>query len=419
VSRVVFCSQNLGLPEDPRVWKEAVTLAGAGHTVTAIGPARARSRRDVIDGVEILRYPEVPALPGVLGQLTETANALLWTAVLCVWLSVSRRERIDVLHAANPPDTFFLVGLLLRPLGTRFVFDQHDACPELLRSRSGSRPLQERLLRVFERASYATAHLVIAPNSSYRHLALDRGTVSADAVVVVRSGPLEVTPPPHSVDDAAAPVVVSFGGMMGPQDGVDVLVDAAALVLSRRPGSIVVDLVGSGDEVDALRSRAGALGVGASVRFTGWLDGAAYRERLSAASIAVSPDRDDTFTRLSTMTKIGDYLALGLPTVAADLPENRVTAGEAARYFAPGDASDLARALEELVDDPGLRRELRARALERAPALTWKHGGERLVAAYKWLLEGGPPVAPDQIPTPETDTETDEPKTDEREKTTR
>lgn len=400
-ARVVLCSQNLGVPDDPRVWREARTLARASYDVSVISPGgRGQARRELLEGVEILRYP-VPRVPdGVLGQVIETANALWWTVLGCLWLAATRRGRIDVLHAANPPDTFFLVGLLLRPFGTRFVFDQHDACPELLQVRSGTRPVQDRVLRLLERASYRAAHLVVAPNDSYRRLAVERGGVDGDAVAVVRSGPDDVASVLPWED--RQPSTVAFAGVMGHQDGVDVLLDAAALVLERRPGALVVDLIGDGTEVGALRARAARLGIESSVRFPGWLRGTAFRERLAQASVAVSPDRDDPFTRVSTMTKVGDYLGLGIPTVVADLPENRVTAGDAAAYFRPGDAGDLARALEELIADSSLRAELRERALARAPALTWEHGGARLRAAYEWLLSGGPPVPADEVPVEET-----------------
>ncbi len=406
MSRVVLCSQNLTVPEDPRVWREARTLAGAGHAVSVISPgASGRARREVLEGVEILRYPTLPVPDGLLGQALETANALWWTVLYALWLTVSG-SRIDVLHAANPPDTFFLAALVLRPFGTRFVFDQHDACPELLLARSGARRIQDRLLRLLEAASYRTAHAVIAPNNSYRRLAIDRGGVDEDAVVVVRSGPEEVravapaTGAPDETSDGREDdrLVVAFAGVMGPQDGVEVLVDAAAIVLARHPDALTVDLIGAGTAVDGLRRQADAAGIGAAVRFPGWLRGDAFLQRLGEATVAVSPDGDDAFTRVSTMTKVGDYLGLGIPAVVADLPENRVTAGDAALYFTPGDAGALAAALERLISEPHLRTELRQRALARAPALTWEHGARRLVTAYEWLLEGGPPVPGEQVP---------------------
>lgn len=387
--RVVFCVQNLSVPQDPRVWREARDLAAAGHEVFVICPrVPGQARRADLEGVRLYRYPEPPELPGLLGQVTATMASLFWTTLIALRITVG--GPVDALHAANPPDTFFLVGLLLRPFGTRFVFDQHDACPELLEVRSGPRSRQRPLLRALESLSFRTASLVVAPNESYRRLALGRGGRSPDQVVVVRSGPDEVdaerAPPP------AGPAVVAFAGAMDPQDGVDLLLSALAPLLEERGGAVVLDLIGKGDAVEDLRRETERLGIADRVRWPGWLDAAGLRARLRDATVAVSPDRENAFTRVSTMTKVTDYLSVGAPSVIADLPENRATAGDAASYFRPGDPHDLAKRVEELLDDPAGAMELSRRALDRAEQLRWRHSSVRLTDAYDGLVGAATPT---------------------------
>jgi glycosyltransferase involved in cell wall biosynthesis len=393
-AHVVMCSQNLPVPQDRRVWREATALRAAGHDVTVACPrGRGQLRVEVLEGVAVVRYPAAPQLPGLLGHVVESAWALACLTAIAVWLRA--RGRLDVLHAANPPDTFFVIAWALRRFGARFVYDQHDLCPELLAARAG-RPVPglDRLLRRLELASYRRADLVIAPNDSYRRVATGRGGCHPDEVVVVRSGPDSCRTRPSAA--GRRPLVVVFAGMMNEQDGVELLLKAAATVLARRPGALVLDMVGTGDEVPRLRSLAAAHGIAPHVRWAGWLDGPALDERVAAASLGVSIDRDDEFSRLSTMAKVPDYLGLGLPVVLADLPENRVTAGPAGAYFAPGDAEDLARALEALIDDPGRLADLERAAARRAPLLAWDRSAPRLVGAYRWLLGGGPPVHGEQ-----------------------
>src|SRR5207248_10147802 len=107
---------------------------------------------------------------------------------------------------------------------------------------------------------------------------------------------------------------------------------------------------------------------------------------LANPTVAVSPDPDNPFTRLSTMTKVTDYIGLGLPCVVADLPENRVTGGDAVLYFRPGDASDLVARLEQLLEDAELRSSYASRARQRAPELLWAHSRERLLQTYERLV---------------------------------
>jgi glycosyltransferase involved in cell wall biosynthesis len=399
MARVVMCVQNMPVPNDRRVWREARALRDAGHRVAVISPGRPElPRRERLEGIEVRRFGSGPQWRGLAGQIAETTVTLAATAWFLVGLRL--RGRIDVLHVANPPDTYFVLGWLLRPFGTRFVYDQHDVCPELLDAQAGPssrkarvlRPLLERL----ERASYRCADLVISPNTSYRAIALrrGRGVVDPESVVVVRSGPDELAFQPPAV----RPTVVVFAGMINVQDRVDLLLDAAADVLRRRPGSLRVVVIGTGDDVPRLQARVASLGINDAVTWTGWLTGDALRTALQQGTIAVSLDGDDEFSRVSTMTKVPEYIALGLPCLLADLPENRVSAGDAALYFPPGDAAALAASLESIVDEPTALDVLADRARRRAPSLLWQHSAERLVAAYRWLLDGGPAVPGDHVP---------------------
>jgi glycosyltransferase involved in cell wall biosynthesis len=183
---------------------------------------------------------------------------------------------------------------------------------------------------------------------------------------------------------------------MGTQDGVEVLVDAFAVVARRHPGVARLVMIGQGDAVPALRRRAAALDIAGAITWTGWLPRAEVHRLLRTATVGVSPDVDDPYARLCTMIKVSEYLAAGLPTVIADLPENRVTAGDAARYFRPGDATDLAMHLEEVLFDPSCRQALAEAAGRRAPALLWDRSAPRLLAAYHHLLAGTDAVEGDQ-----------------------
>ena len=131
-------------------------------------------------------------------------------------------------------------------------------------------------------------------------------------------------------------------------------------------------------------------GIADAVTWTGWLPRAEVRQQLRTATVGVSPDSDDPYSRLCTMIKVSEYLAAGLPAIVADLPENRVTAGAAACYFRPGDAADLAARLEDVLFDADRRRELADAAARRAPALLWDRSATRLLAAYHHLLDGTP-----------------------------
>ena len=398
MSRIALCVQNLPVPDDRRVWREARALRDAGHQVFVVAPRGAsQAPRELLEGITVRRWTPARERGGVAGQVAEALTGLLRTAREL--RDLDRVTGLDVVHVANPPDGYAVLARALRR-EWKVVYDQHDLCPELLDAQRGAHSLTARMLRPvlrrIERWSYRSADLVILPNNSYRRVALDRGRVPPAAAVVVRSGPDRVDPAPHRGVATGAPLAVVFAGMMNVQDRVDVLLHAIAQVEQRRPGSISLTLAGPGDDVPRLQALAAELGIDGIVRWTGWLDTGALRDELHRATVGVSLDDDNPFSRLSTMTKIAEYLAVGLPCLVADLPENRVTAGDAARYFTPADARDLATAFDSLLDDPGAIDKMRAAALARAPALVWERSAQRLVAAYEWLLHQAPAVRGDQ-----------------------
>ncbi|MDZ7734319.1 MAG: glycosyltransferase [Acidimicrobiia bacterium] len=201
--RVLVVVENLSVPFDRRVWQECRSLVGAGFEVSVICPTGAgydTERYASIEGVEIHRYPLVEAKEGPLGYLREYGTALWRTRRLAARLA--RQRPFDVVHLCNPPDLLFVATAALRGGGARLVFDHHDLVPELLESKfSGRRPLLRRVVEKLERMTFDRADFVLCTNESYRDVALGRGGLPADRVMVVRSAPdlsrfHETTPDP-------------------------------------------------------------------------------------------------------------------------------------------------------------------------------------------------------------------------------
>jgi glycosyltransferase involved in cell wall biosynthesis len=95
-----------------------------------------------------------------------------------------------VIHACNPPDLIFLIGLFYKIFaGKKFVFDHHDANPEVYEAKFGRRDFLWRLLRIAEKLTFKVADISIAKNESYRRIAMERGGMRPERIFVVRSGP--------------------------------------------------------------------------------------------------------------------------------------------------------------------------------------------------------------------------------------
>jgi glycosyltransferase involved in cell wall biosynthesis len=387
--RALILVEDLPVPFDRRVWSEAKTLRDAGWHVTVISPKGEGARRwhEHVDRIEVFRYPLPTTAAGLLHHAAEYGVAI--PAMLILALLARMRGRVDVIHACNPPDFLFPIGGLLRRLGSAFVFDQHDLAPEVYVAQGGrAGGLVHRFLLWCERRTYGLADVVIATNRTYRRFAIERGAVPPDRVFVVRSSPdpnrIHAVEPDPSVK-GGRPFLIAYLGTMGPQDGVDLFVRAAREVLAARPGQVRFVAMGGGNQLVALRDLAAELDLTeADFAFTGRIPDADVRRILSTADVAVSPDPANDFNEYCTMNKTLEYMAVGIPVVAFDLEETRVSAGDAALYAAPNEPAGLATRIVELLDDPARRKRMGARGRARiAGELGWERSAEQLLAAYR------------------------------------
>ena len=351
--------------------------------------ARVRESFESIDGIHIHRHVLPREADGALGYVLEYGVALLMEFWLSLRILFGRG--FDIIHACNPPDTIFLIGGFYKLFGKKFVFDHHDINPELYEAKFGKRGFGQKLLLALERFTFRTADMVISTNESYRWIALTRGGMDPDDVFVVRSGPdltrLKQVPPNPALRKGRK-YLVGYLGVMGKQEGIDLLLQAVQLiVLHLRRTDIQFGLVGGGTELQAMRKLARELGIADYVTFTGRVSDAELLEMLNTADVCVNPDRANDMNDRSTMNKVMEYMALGKPVVQFDLTEGRVSAGDASWYARPNDVADLAQKIVSLLNDAPQRARMGALGRERIEhVLAWQHEAPRLLAAYEHLL---------------------------------
>jgi glycosyltransferase involved in cell wall biosynthesis len=400
---VLIIVQNLPVPFDRRVWLECGALTEAGYEVSVVCPkGPGDPDRQVIDGVEIYKYRPYPGGAGKVGFLLEYIYSFLATA----WLvsKVWHRKPFDALQACNPPDIFWPLGLAFGILGrSRFVFDHHDLCPELYESRfpEGSR-VPYWGLRGLERCTFATARHVVSTNESYREKALGRGRKRPEDVTVVRTGPDADRLRARDAEPTlrrGRKFLAAYIGVMGPQDGVDVILRAAdEIVKTLGRTDIAFTLIGNGDCYEDLIELRDQLGLVDDVEFTGRAPDELVARILSTADIGLSPDPKNPLNDVSTMNKTMEYMAFGLPTVAFDLRETRVSAEGAAVYATPNEVDDYARKIVELIDDESRRKEMSVLARARVEdELAWKHQRDAYVGVYDDLLRNRPRTTGSEI----------------------
>lgn len=406
--RILMMVENY-FPQDTRVKNEADLLTNAGYHVSVIAlREKGQPWREIVSGIEVYRVPHLelfkktpPAnlsratllllkLRASLGYLMEYCYFTVACLLVTSYVFVSRG--LDVIHAHNPPDTLFVVAIPFKLLGKKFVFDHHDLCPELYRSRYKTQEgFYTGLLRFFERCSLKLADIAIATNESYKKVQIERAHKNPRDIFVVRNGPnqMRMTPVvPNARLRGMNKSILCYVGSLNPQDGVDYLLRSLRhLLCDLKRSDFHCVIMGTGDSLEDLRDLAGNLQLNGFVELTGFIPDEDLQTNLAAADICVDPDPSSPLNDVSTWIKVMEYMAYAKPIVAFDLKETRFSAGDAAIYVGPNKETEFAEAIAQLMGQPELQKKMGAYGRRRVEhELQWAKVGKNLLTAYETLL---------------------------------
>jgi glycosyltransferase involved in cell wall biosynthesis len=284
------------------------------------------------------------------------------------------------------------VALPFKLLGKKFVFDQHDLCPELYRSRYGAADgFVAGVLKILEWCSLKLADVTIATNESYKRIQIERANKNPRNIFIVRNGPnqmrmTQVAPSARlrSMDKC----ILCYIGSLNPQDGVDHLLRSLRhLLYDLKRSDFHCVIMGTGDSLQDLRSLADSLQLNGCVELPGFVSDDELQSNLAAADICVDPDPSSPLNDVSTWIKVMEYMAYAKPIVAFDLKETRFSAGEAAVYVRPNEEAEFASTVAQLMGEPELRNKMGAYGRRRVEEeLQWNKVGGNLLKAYETLL---------------------------------
>ncbi len=324
--------------------------------------ARTPAAVDVVDGIPYHRllvegvrhYPRIPLREYVDG----TAQGVV---------DLTRQQRASVIHASSLYDVGMAGLSAARRLGVPFVYEMRGL---------------KQLLEDARQPNFSTS-----PRHDY--LDLLEGTVArdADALLVitealgremVRLGvdPARITVVPNGVDSSrftprardeelaaelgvSGKTVIGYVGGLVHYEGLELLFTAAEELRARRSDFHVL-VVGDGAHQRALHRMVDERELGDLVTFTGRVLHEEVERYLSIVDIAPFPRKPLPVCELISPIKPFEAMAMHKAVVASDVAAlaEIVQDGVTGRLFAKGDAADLARVLEELLDDPAARERL-------------------------------------------------------------
>lgn len=285
-----------------------------------------------------------------------------------------------------------LADLLLRLRPRRVVYEAHAVESLLYQERgalygTGEKANPRKAARIAGRegrvwrraAGFVATTAGIRDSFEERHGSRERVRVIPNGceVPAARAFPgLSREPPPR----------VLYAGQLYPWKGVDVLVEAMALV----PEARLVILGGLPGEPDLVRIRAlvERLGLGPRTEMLGTVPQVRVAEELERAAVVAVPFLKTAMSeRHTSPLKAFEAMAAGRPLVVSDLPASReiLRDGENALLVPPGEASALAAALRRLLGEPALAERLARAAWDEAPRYSWDARALALAGLFEEL----------------------------------
>ncbi len=352
--RVLIIVENLPLPEDRKVWREIKALKERGFKVFAISPSPFKfCWHRFINGIEIYHYPRTFYTKKKISYLFEYLNAFFWTSLLSFYLFF--KKRINILQVCNPPEIFFLLGLVIKLRGGYFVFDHHDLSPEMYEARFRRKDFFYYLLRIFEFLTVKISDKVIEPNRYYKEIVRRRTFSSNEKLTII----------PTSIDlkeiycdekdkslKRGRKYMICYLGVINPQDGVNNLIEAINYLVKRNFRDFISYIIGDGDAREDLEKLVKMENLEKYMSFTGWIFSfKRLRRYLSTCDVCVDSMPFNTYSNFSTLNKILEYMAMGKPVVTFDLEMTKRILGKAGYFAEPDNIADLGEKIKKLLEN--------------------------------------------------------------------
>jgi glycosyltransferase involved in cell wall biosynthesis len=384
-----------------RIYEEVRHLQERGHRVTIC----TYHNGDAVPGMDIRRSLNVPWRQGV--QVGSTRHKLYFDVML-EWtvLRAALRTRPHLIHAHMYEGT--LLGWPVRQLlGIPLIFDYQGSLTGEMVDHHFLRPdgTFYPAVRGLESWINGLPDAIITSSENGAAALRDGFHVPPERIFPITDGVnTTVFAPPTTAaqrETVAArkaqlgippeAKVVVYLGVLAPYQGIDLLLEAARTVLQTQPDTYFVIMGYPG--VESYARLAGEMGLLHRVLFPGRIPYPEAPSWLSVGDVAVAPKLSAT----EGAGKIGNYMALGLPTVAFDTPVSREFLGDLGLYAERGNAPDLAATLASILADDARRPHLGVALRERAiRCYSWHAAIRRIEDVYELARQrrGGSQPAP-------------------------
>ncbi len=382
-------------PADPRPRRAVEALVREGMHVDLVCLAEGNApRREILDGIEVLRVPLKRRRGGKLAYIYQYSAFILISFFILGWRALTRGYDLAYVH--NMPDILVLSALIPKALGAKVILDLHDPMPELMTTifkldkDSSSVPFMSRI----EKWSIARADAVITVNIACKRIFSSRSCSPQKIEVIMNSPDGEIFPfraaesylPADQVCDK--PFVIMYHGSLVERNGLDLAVEALALVRETLPTAELRVYGPNSPFLERVLEMARSKGVDKAVRYLGPKRLEELVHEIQACDVGVIPNQRNSFTTINTPTRIFEYLALGKPVIAPRTPGIQdYFSKDSLLFFEAGDAKDLAKSIQYAFSHRGEVNEIAKRGQEVYREHDWQRERQRLTGLVAGLLD--------------------------------
>lgn len=328
-------------PDDPRIRREAETLAERGYRVQVIGTSRdERSSTYELNGVEVVETSVRKTRASLLSYLMQYWRTLIQCRRIVQ--ETTEHSRVDLVQVHTLPDFLVFSAEPARRRGVPVLLDLHESMSDFFASKYGRKgQLLHAALEWLERFSASRATQLLTVNDeiadTFAHRLGRRPVVIMNTVDEATFGP-----PRTEVKWDGTPKTLGYHGTLSRIYGLDLLIAALPQIRGFAPDT-ELHIFGEGPERTALEEQSKRLGVRDMIVFRGRVPLSEMATHLREIDVGVVPTRKDTFLDMSLATKLLEYVYLGIPVVCSDLRAvERVFGGNSLFFFRGNDIGSLA-----------------------------------------------------------------------------
>ncbi len=375
---------------DFRVRRYAEALVQEGHDVDVVCLRRPGESCCVTDnGVRVIRIQR--------RSVTENSKWLYLFKLLSFFVKsfvvlslIHVRRRYHLVHAHNPPDFLVFSTLIPKLTGAKIILDIHDILPEFYVSKfnSGKGSLVYRSLVLLERMSAKWADRVILANDIWLSRYVSRSADPAKCTVIINYPNTSLFSHREGVSNRAGFRFV-YPGSLNWHQGLDIAVRAFSSLCERKE-RCELDIYGNGSSRNGLFSLIAELDLDKRVSIHNPVPFTEMPNVMAEADCGIVPKRAEGFGGEAFSTKILEFMAMGIPVIAAATPVDRCYFDDSLiLFFKPGDPKDLADKMERIMTDSALRKSLVEQGLMFTRENSWENKKVLYNDLVHLLLESG------------------------------